>query len=296
MEGLRMRKVSEPLMVEGRLRPQQRVWHREASDAPFRFTYFNETFDNTIHSQTISELVQEGQTFRDLFVPDPVVIEDSSDEDTDEDDMFRLNTNGHNSRSDTRSPSKGDSGDQTRATTPRPSGTPKPEDQKPKRYGPRPAWWLDIMSPTETEMKVIQKTFGLHPLTTEDIMMQEQREKVELFKHYYFINYRTFEQDATSEDYLEPVNLYVVNFREGVISFHFSLTPHPANVRRRIRQLSDYLVLSPDWISYAIIDDITDAYAPMIQGIEKEVDDIDDAILRLHSSEKEQEAEKLKLS
>jgi magnesium transporter len=144
-------------------------------------------------------------------------------------------------------------------------------------------------------MKVIAKTFGIHPLTTEDILMQEQREKVELFKHYYFINYRTFEQDENSEDYLEPVNLYVVNFREGVISFHFSMTPHPANVRRRIRQLSDYLVLSPDWISYAIIDDITDAYAPMIQRIEEEVDNIDEAILRLHSSEQDgQETEKIK--
>lgn len=297
IEGMRIRKVSEPLMVEGRLRPRQRVWHREASDAPFRFTYFNETFDNTIHSQTISELVQPGQTFRDLFVPEPVVLEDSSDEETDEEDLQRLSTNGYGSRATTRSPSKVDSGEQTRSTTPRPTGTPKPEqeqEEKPKRYGPRPAWWLDVMSPTETEMKVIAKTFGIHPLTTEDILMQEQREKVELFKHYYFINYRTFEQDENSEDYLEPVNLYVVNFREGVISFHFSLTPHPANVRRRIRQLSDYLVLSPDWISYAIIDDITDAYAPMIQRIEEEVDDIDEAILRLHSDEEEQEAEKAK--
>jgi magnesium transporter len=294
IEGMRMRKVSEPLMVEGRLRPRQRVWHREASDAPFRFTYFNETFDNTIHSQTISELVQPGQTFRNLFVPDPVVLEDSSDEETDEEGMQHLSTNGYSSQTHTRSPSKGDSGEQTRSTTPRPTGTPKPEEEKPKRYGPRPAWWLDVMSPTETEMKVIAKTFGIHPLTTEDILMQEQREKVELFKHYYFINYRTFEQDENSEDYLEPVNLYVVNFREGVISFHFSLTPHPANVRRRIRQLSDYLVLSPDWISYAIIDDITDAYAPMIQRIEEEVDDIDEAILRLHSDEEEQEAEKAK--
>jgi magnesium transporter len=301
IEGMRMRKVSEPLMVEGRLRPQKRVWHREASDAPFRFTYFNETFDNTIHSQTISELVQPGQTFRNLFVPDPVILEDSSDDETDDDDdMSRLNANGF-SRATTRSPSKVESGsgEQTRTTTPRPSGTPRPDQQqqqqqqeKPKRYGPRPAWWLDVMSPTETEMKVIAKTFGIHPLTTEDILMQEQREKVELFKHYYFINYRTFEQDENSEDYLEPVNLYVVNFREGVISFHFSLTPHPANVRRRIRQLSDYLVLSPDWISYAIIDDITDAYAPMIQRIEEEVDDIDEAILRLHSDEEVQETEK----
>ncbi|KAF2853799.1 cora-domain-containing protein [Plenodomus tracheiphilus IPT5] len=301
MEGMRMRKVSEPLMVEGRLRPRQRVWHREASDAPYRFTYFNETFDNTIHSQSISELLQPGQTFRNLFIPDPPLVEDTSDDETDEeDDMQHLGTNGYSSRATTRSPSKaegkGSSGEQTRSTTPRPTEAPKPKEAKAKHYGPRPAWWLDVMSPTETEMKVISKTFGIHPLTSEDILMQEQREKVELFKHYYFINYRTFEQDENSEDYLEPVNLYVVVFREGVISFHFSMIPHPANVRRRIRQLSDYLVLSPDWISYAIIDDITDAYAPMIQRIEEEVDDIDEAILRLHSNDEEHEAEKEKIA
>ncbi|KAJ4318476.1 CorA metal ion transporter [Neodidymelliopsis sp. IMI 364377] len=297
MEGIRLRKVSEPLMVDGRLRPRQRNWHREADDAPFRFTYFNETFDNTIHSQTISELVQSGQSFRDLFVPDPVVLEDSSDDDSDNEDMPRASTNG-NARTTTRSPSnindKTSSGEQTRTSTPRPVEASKSKDGKEeaqKRYGPRPAWWLDVMSPTETEMKVISKTFGIHPLTSEDILMQEQREKVELFKHYYFINYRTFEQDQNSEDYLEPVNLYVVVFREGVISFHFSMTPHPANVRRRIRQLSDYLVLSPDWISYAIIDDITDAYAPMIQNIEEEVDDIDEAILRLHNVDEEQDSD-----
>jgi magnesium transporter len=301
IEGMRTRKVSEPLMVEGRLRPKRRAWHREASDAPFRFTYFNETFDNTIHSQTISELVQPGQTFRSLFVPDHTVLEESSDDESDDEEMQHESVSGYASRAPTRSPSKSaskvDSGEQTRSNTPRPTGngtgTPQPEQQeKPKRYGPRPAWWLDVMSPTETEMKVISKTFGIHPLTSEDILMQEQREKVELFKHYYFINYRTFEQDENSEDYLEPVNLYVVVFREGVISFHFSMTPHPANVRRRIRQLSDYLVLSPDWISYAIIDDITDAYAPMIQRIEEEVDDIDEAILRLHSDEEQQESDK----
>ena len=61
------------------------------------------------------------------------------------------------------------------------------------------------------------------------------------------------------------------------------MVPHAANVRRRVRQLKDYLILSSDWISYAIIDDITDAFAPLIQSVEDEVDDIDDAILQLHS-------------
>jgi len=164
-----------------------------------------------------------------------------------------------------------------------PIATPKPP--KLKKYGPRPTFWLDVLQPTDAEMKVISKAFGLHPLTAEDIMLQEAREKVELFGHYYFLNYRTFEQDSTSENYLEPVDYYAVVFREGVISFHFSMTPHPANVRRRIRQLTDYLILSSDWISYAIIDDITDVYGPLIERIEDEVDQIDDEILQLHASE-----------
>ncbi|KAJ4303455.1 CorA metal ion transporter [Kalmusia sp. IMI 367209] len=301
MEGMRARKVSEPLMVDGRLRPQKRTWHRDAEDAPFRFTYFNEEFDNTIHSQSISELLQPGQTFRQLFIPDPPILEDSTDDETDDEDgMTSMTSINGLSRATTKTPNRlnpkqSSSGEQTRSSTPGQT-TPKPrqEQEKPPRYGPRPAFWLDVLSPTDAEMKVISKAFGIHPLTAEDILMQEQREKVELFKHYYFINYRTFEQDENSENYLEPVNLYVVVFREGVISFHFSMTPHPANVRRRIRQLKDYLILSPDWISYAIIDDITDAYAPLIERIEEEVDDIDEAILRSYSEEDEKESKKKK--
>ena len=297
-EGIRAKKISEPVLVGGRLRPQKHGWHRTEEDAPYRFTYFNEEFQSTIHSQTISELLQPGQSFRDLFIPDPPELsDDSSDE---EDDLIShqdtvndkqvFSPNGR-SRAGTRQSSvvgdpksgSGDpSGDHSGDATPQ-GQLPK---EKQKRYGARPTFWLDVLSPTDTEMRVISKTFGIHPLTAEDIMMQEAREKVELFRNYYFVNYRTFEQDMNSEDFLEPVNMYVVVFREGVISFHFSMTPHPANVRRRIRQLKDYLILSSDWISYAIIDDITDVFAPLIQSIEDEVDDIDDAILQLHVVDK----------
>lgn len=297
-DGIRTKKISEPVLVDGRLRPQKRGWHREEEDAPYRFTYFNEEIPSTIHSQTISELLQSGQSFKDLFIPDPPELsgESSEDEDlTSQGNYDRQELSPFNrSRTETRpssilgemkvlSPKTGSPARSGEAT---PSGGQTKE--KPKKYGSRPTFWLDVLSPTDTEMRVISKTFGIHPLTAEDIMVQEAREKVELFRNYYFVNYRTFEQDMNSEDFLEPVNMYVVVFREGVISFHFSMTPHPANVRRRIRQLKDYLILTSDWISYAIIDDITDVFAPLIQSIENEVDDIDDAILQLHSGNKEE--------
>lgn len=294
MEGIRARQVSEPLMVGGRLRPTKTVWHRQENENPFRFTYFNEEFESTVHSQSISELLQPGQTFKTLFIPDPPVISDSSsDEDeqqsppdvmSDRNISIRSPTSAHApSHNDSTIPSRMSSDQKPTSGQSTGHNTPSQPPGKSKRYGPRPIFWLDAMCPTDAEMKVLSKAFGIHPLTAEDIMMQEAREKVELFHNYYFVNYRSFEQDTNSENYLEPVNMYVVVFREGVISFHFSPTPHPANVRRRIRQLSDYLFLTTDWISYAIIDDVTDAYAPLIERIEEEVDDIDESILTLHA-------------
>ncbi|TPX18448.1 uncharacterized protein E0L32_011633 [Thyridium curvatum] len=322
----RAKKITEPQLINGRLRPVHKGWYRAEEDAPYRFTYFNEEFQSTIHSQTISELVQPGGSFKELFLPDPPILSDSSDDEEEElgpdaalhyrsIDSLRngetkvptrqssllgqLHHNSETLKEGHMSPTKEG---ETSKTSQKTSGTATPgsvkspatekatlheqpeKPEKPTRYGERPVWWLDVLSPTEAEMKVLSKAFGIHPLTAEDIMMQEAREKVELFRHYYLVNYRSFDQDQSSENFLEPVNVYVVVFREGVISFHFSMTPHPANVRRRVRQLRDYMILSADWISYAIIDDITDVFVPLIQNIEEEVDDIDDAILRLHSS------------
>ena len=300
-EGIRAKKIAEPVLVGGRLRPSKTGgWHREEEDNPFRFTYFNEEFQSTIHAQTISELVQPGGNFRELFVPDPPELEDFTD-DSDEEEEFSQETSQSNVERAPMSPNSQAPksarqsllGGDPRQESAEGSGnaTPAKEQQdsrqKQKKYGPRPTWWLDVLSPTDAEMRVISKTFGIHPLTGEDIMMQEAREKVELFRHYYFINYRTFEQDQNSEDFLEPLNMYMIVFRDGVLTFHFSQSPHPANVRRRVRQLKDYLILTSDWISYAIIDDITDVFQPLIQTIEDEVDDIDDSILQIQSNDTE---------
>lgn len=142
----------------------------------------------------------------------------------------------------------------------------------------KPTWWLDCSCPTDAEMKVLAKTFGIHPLTAEDIRMQETREKVELFRDYYFVCFHTFESDKESEEFLEPINVYIVVFREGVLTFHFSPISHGANVRRRVRQLRDYVDVSADWLCYALIDDITDSFAPVIQSIEYEADAIEESV------------------
>jgi magnesium transporter len=79
-------------------------------------------------------------------------------------------------------------------------------------------WWLDVLSPTDEEMRVLSKVFGVHPLTTEDTQMEETREKIELFQNYYLVSFRTFDQNTHSLTHLEPIKYYIVVFRKGTLS------------------------------------------------------------------------------
>ncbi|KAL9093266.1 MAG: hypothetical protein Q9165_004007 [Trypethelium subeluteriae] len=140
-------------------------------------------------------------------------------------------------------------------------------------------WWLDMANLSEEELNVVFKAFNIHRLTREDILMQEDREKVELFKNYYFLCFRSFYQkDKHSDNFLEPVHVYAVVFREGLLTFTFRATPHTSNVRQRISRLRDYVSLSADWICYALIDDIVDSFGPVIKDVEHETDAIEDSV------------------
>lgn len=58
-------------------------------------------------------------------------------------------------------------------------------------------WWLDIRCPTYKDMQHLSQHFPLHPLTVEDILKQEQREKVESFERlgYYFVIIRALDEN-----------------------------------------------------------------------------------------------------
>jgi magnesium transporter len=115
-------------------------------------------------------------------------------------------------------------------------------------------WWLNVNSATKEEVYGICKAFGIHPLTIEDVITQEAREKIELFPSYYFASFRSFNvvEEPDGIEY-EPFNIYVIVFREGTLSFSFAPNTHASQVRKRITALKDYVSLSSDWICYALM-------------------------------------------
>lgn len=140
-------------------------------------------------------------------------------------------------------------------------------------------WWLDVACPSDAEIRMLAKAFGIHPVTAEDIRMQEPREKFEQFKNYYTIYLHLFEADREAENYLEPVHMYMVVFKEGLLTFHSAPLAHPAKVRRRVRSLGDYLNVTSDWLCYALLDDIIESFDPELKGVERECAMVEEGVL-----------------
>jgi magnesium transporter len=258
-------------------------------DRPYRFSFYSNALPVTIHARTLAELPAEGQTFEDLFKgrSNPA---DATGAGVGAGGGLGTDYGATPTRSGRNTPNEPSllsqqaakiKGLQKSLTATATSTLPPSAEEDPDAF----TWWLDVLSPTDEEMRMLSKVFGIHPLTTEDILLEETREKIELFRHYYLVCFRSFDQDPYSQTYLEPLNMYIIVFREGTLSFHFRGTPHPQNVRRRIKHLKDYISVTSDWISYALIDDITDAFGPLIQSIEYEVDSIDELVLILKEAE-----------
>lgn len=165
------------------------------------------------------------------------------------------------------------------------------------------AWFLDVASPTWEDLRAIGKLLHLHPLTLEDILQQDPREKLDLFPKlgYYFISFRAIETPEGREksrrqlqkmnEHLESIpghregavgetNVYLVVFTEGICCFHYNdIAEHTDRIRNRISLLEEVANMTSDWIAHGILDSIVDSFFPYLEEIGKEVMAIEELVL-----------------
>ncbi|KAJ5179431.1 hypothetical protein N7492_002641 [Penicillium capsulatum] len=140
-------------------------------------------------------------------------------------------------------------------------------------------WWLHVASPSEEDIDELSRMLDIHPLTVEDIKMRELREKIELFGPYYFASLRTPRQlENTIDIRASSANLYSIFFRESIISFTYDNSQHPAHVWSRIRKHQSHLAVTSDWICYALIDDVVDDFAPLIDRVQTGVEMMEEGV------------------
>jgi magnesium transporter len=141
--------------------------------------------------------------------------------------------------------------------------------------------WIGLYRPDETELRAVAAEFELHELPVQDAISAHQRPKMERYGDTLFI----VVLPARYLDEVEEVEFGELHIFVGpsfVITIRQAESPDLTQVRRRLEASPELLCLGPEAILYAILDQVVDEYAPVVAGLENDIDEIEDQLFQGH--------------
>ncbi len=138
--------------------------------------------------------------------------------------------------------------------------------------------WINIVGLHDVVLlKEIGEKFDIDPLVMEDILNTEQRPKVQDLKDYLFVVLKmTYPLDGVYQS--EQISLIMKN--RCVISFQERREDVFDSIRDRIRGEKGRIRKSgADYLLYALVDSIVDAYFPYLEGVSESLEEIEAKII-----------------
>jgi len=138
--------------------------------------------------------------------------------------------------------------------------------------------WLGLFEPGEDELAEVRDTFGLHELAVEDALNMHMRPKVENYdQNVQLVILRTARYDDAAEEvefgeisvFLAPT--FAITVRQGVAS-------ELRGARQRLEQRPELLAVGSAAALWAILDTVVDSYTPVVAGLERDIDQIEDTV------------------
>jgi magnesium transporter len=134
--------------------------------------------------------------------------------------------------------------------------------------------WIGLYRPDPEEIRAVADEFGIHALVVEDALSGHQRPKLERYGDVLFLVLRP----ARYLDDVEEVEFGEVHVLVGadfVVTIRHAESPDLARVRRRLEDDPALLAHGPEAVMYAILDEVVDEYAPVLAGLENDIDEIE---------------------
>jgi magnesium transporter len=135
--------------------------------------------------------------------------------------------------------------------------------------------WLGLFEPGKDELDEVRAAFGLHELAVEDAQTLHMRPKIEQYDDdVSLVILRTARYDDAAEEvdfgeisvFLAPT--FVITVRHGVAS-------DLREARQRLEQRPELLSAGSASALWAILDEVVDGYAPVVAGLENDIDQIE---------------------
>lgn len=139
--------------------------------------------------------------------------------------------------------------------------------------------WIGLLRPAEAQLLAVGEEFGLHEVAIEDAIVAHQRPKLERYGDTLFVVLRPARYlDDVEEVEFGEIHVFVGS--DFVLTVRHSQAPDLAVVRRRMEDDPELLSRGPEAVLYAILDSVVDGYAPVIAGLQKDIDEIETEVFR----------------
>jgi magnesium transporter len=139
--------------------------------------------------------------------------------------------------------------------------------------------WLGLYRPDPAELGELAEQYGLPDLAVEDAIKAHQRPKFERYGDTLFVVLKAARYlDAAEEVDFGELHLFLgASF---VITVRHSESPDLSRVRRRLESDPELLARGSEAVLYAILDAVVDGYAPVVAGLENDIDEIEVEVFR----------------
>jgi magnesium transporter len=134
--------------------------------------------------------------------------------------------------------------------------------------------WIGLHAPNEGEFSSVAGEFGLHPLAVEDAVKAHQRPKTERYDGTLFVVLRPARYVDETET-VEFGEVHVFVGEDFVVTVRHGEASELGRVRARLEGDPGLLRLGPEAVLYAVTDRVVDDYAPVVAGLENDIDEIE---------------------
>ncbi len=140
-------------------------------------------------------------------------------------------------------------------------------------------FWIDLAEPgIEADIERVAKLFGYHPLTVEDCVRYVELPKIDQFEDYAFIITHGVRLGDDGEVQKNELDCFLG--RNYLVSYHEHPSRSVSALVEKVDRNPEVLARGSDFLFHELLDVQVDNYMPILDGIDRELDRIEDEILR----------------
>ncbi len=139
--------------------------------------------------------------------------------------------------------------------------------------------WIDLITSSETNARILDSIFQFHPLTIEDTVSPHiDPAKIDEHADYIFIVVQAITEYVPGTE-LETVEVDFYLGKNYVVSCHRVPVPAISSFRDRCARGDGHLSRNADWVLHGLLDAMVDEYLPIVDELDETIDRLEESVL-----------------